>query len=299
MLIQRSNTYYYRWQIPGDIRFITLQHELIRSLHTSDKAIALERSLDLCKAVSKIKTTRKIYKLGNITYQELSNTIEGVWDNLTCGALSSNKALRPDRNTLVSAAWKAYREDKLLSKKWTNPKMIKERDGQLNDFIELLGSDLPLKAVTRQTARNITEAYQLYPAHRTRRYGDMPLTEIPKESPKVSINTVSQTITNLTGLFSWLEREEYTNSNPFKGINVKAEKKSYATYSEEDISELFNLTSALTRKNWQCWIPRVALFTGARQNEIAQLLVTDVIQDKPTGIWYLSINDREPKEGKI
>ena len=46
------------------------------------------------------------------------------------------------------------------------------------------------------------------------------------------------------------------------------------------------------------WVPLLALFTGAREGELCQLLVSDVYEDRETGIWLLDINDREGKKLK-
>jgi integrase len=48
------------------------------------------------------------------------------------------------------------------------------------------------------------------------------------------------------------------------------------------------------------WLPLLLLWTGARPEELAQLLVTDVVQDAATGLWLLRITDEEdhPHKGR-
>lgn len=44
------------------------------------------------------------------------------------------------------------------------------------------------------------------------------------------------------------------------------------------------------------WGTLLAVYTGARRNEIAGLLPDDVKQDEATGIWYLDITDEEESQ---
>ena len=51
------------------------------------------------------------------------------------------------------------------------------------------------------------------------------------------------------------------------------------------------------RKSYQFWTPIIALFTGMRQNEIAQLHLEDIRQDEE-GVWLIDVNDRGDKKVK-
>lgn len=47
------------------------------------------------------------------------------------------------------------------------------------------------------------------------------------------------------------------------------------------------------------WLPLIALFTGARREEILGLLASEVVQDPATGIWYFDIKDNELRKVKV
>lgn len=53
----------------------------------------------------------------------------------------------------------------------------------------------------------------------------------------------------------------------------------------------------LVKNKSNYWGALIAVYTGARRNEIAGLLPDDVKQDTATGIWYFDITDEE-EEGK-
>ncbi|MBL4753681.1 MAG: hypothetical protein JKY52_08850 [Flavobacteriales bacterium] len=129
-----------------------------------------------------------------------------------------------------------------------------------------------------------------------KKFGSTPLEDVPKSAQPLTPSSVNQRMTNLSEFFKWLVTEEYLLKNPFEGINVEANKKSYATYTNDDLKTLFNLDKKRISTSWQFWIPIIALFSGARQNEIAQLQVSDVIKDVDSGTWYFSINDNDVKK---
>ncbi len=70
-------------------------------------------------------------------------------------------------------------------------------------------------------------------------------------------------------------------------------------FSKSHLSQLFgsyiyseNLIKREKPKPFHFWMPFIALWTGARVNELAQLVTSDIKQDK--GIYYIDINDKEP-----
>nr|WP_256809034.1 site-specific integrase [Bradyrhizobium sp. Bra64] len=55
------------------------------------------------------------------------------------------------------------------------------------------------------------------------------------------------------------------------------------------MSELLNNTSGLVQLDYQKWGPLIALYSGARLNEIAQIHLTDIRQKE--GVWCFDLND--------
>lgn len=399
MLLKRSDTYYFRWQLPADLRPILGVSELIRSLHTNDKLTATSRAVKLKRSVDRIKRIRTCYKMKELNESTYHTLLEQLWRDadslgfeppetiddleflselvkadltffrqaamtetgnydtekesprewlktnlqrelndrgiteidesvfeklltdymdihihrtqkqldsldpnqykpklpafLQPKPTSSTPSNREGSSLLLSEAWRAFVNDKQLSKKWTRDKLIAEREAQFRDFLEVLEEDIPVSQVTRDTARTVLNGLIKFPVNRRKKYGATPLKDIPPTAQTLTSSSVNQRMTNISEFFKWLVTEDHILKNPFEGINVDANKKSYATYTNDDLTELFNLDKQRIMTPWQFWIPRVALYTGARQNEIAQLLKSDVIKDSDTGIYYFSINDND------
>ncbi len=103
-------------------------------------------------------------------------------------------------------------------------------------------------------------------------------------------------------LLDWCanERRKYISSNPASNDELKVRKgstSSYAIYTDDDLCRIFNhqdYVDAKLKRSWQFWTPLIAAYSGARQTEVAQLLVSDIVSVE--GVWVFSINDNG--EGK-
>src|SRR5207248_519882 len=90
--------------------------------------------------------------------------------------------------------------------------------------------------------------------------------------------------------------EGYLALNPAEGITAMSTKSNgedrRLPYSTEDLKAIFAVkrigTNGLTGANY--WLPWLALYTGARLEELGQLRITDV--RKEDGVRYLAIGAR-------
>ncbi|MBK6895673.1 MAG: site-specific integrase [Alphaproteobacteria bacterium] len=118
----------------------------------------------------------------------------------------------------------------------------------------------------------------------------------------ISNSSVNKYLSYFESLFEWAKRNSYISENPFKGIRIKAEKKKARRREMFDKNEVAKIIMGLSDDNLvknksNYWGALIAVYTGARRNEIAGLLPDDVKQDTATGIWYFDITDEE-EEGK-
>lgn len=194
--------------------------------------------------------------------------------------------------------WDSYVIDKIDSQKWKENAKLEERQAEFRDFVEIIGGDQDARNITKIVAKDVRSKLLKFPKNRRKLFGDTPLNEIPENAETISARTANERLGYIRSFFQYLENEEIVKSNPFKAVTIDATSNSYATYDKKDIKELFNLPPALINKSWQFWIPRVALLTGARQGEIAQLLVSDV-KKSDEGIWYFDINDEDAKKKSV
>lgn len=127
----------------------------------------------------------------------------------------------------------------------------------------------------------------------------------------ISVRTAEKYIERASGLFDFLLRPAHKKAsgiseNPFAGIsgNVSAAKNSdnapaaeKRAYRINELQALFDHTSYTRKKfktTYEYWLIPLALLTGARQNELCQLHLTDFVQQE--GIWCINITDEEEEK---
>jgi integrase len=110
---------------------------------------------------------------------------------------------------------------------------------------------------------------------------------------RVQPKTLNKHMDRLNGLGTWAVRMEYIPKNPFDGLRVPLPKRKASeerpSLTHAEVEKLLASVDLSDHRHW--WI-LLALYTGARPNELAQLHVTDIIEQD--GIWCLSINDSQP-----
>jgi len=110
--------------------------------------------------------------------------------------------------------------------------------------------------------------------------------------PPISAKTAKDTTVLIGEFLTWMETEGYPITGGLKGIlsSAKSPKKKDAKkrlpFSSDDLQRLF-LSEAYRKSSIkrasEYWIPLIALFTGARLGEIAQLHCSDIYEEQ--GVW--------------
>lgn len=113
----------------------------------------------------------------------------------------------------------------------------------------------------------------------------------------MSIVTVNDDLVMLSSFFKWCCKHGYIQSNVAEGLRLERSKKAKAerdTYSKEELEKIIaGLRDETLKKDcypWKFWIPIIAMYSGMRQGEIAQLYLADVKKDE-SGVWYFDINE--------
>lgn len=123
----------------------------------------------------------------------------------------------------------------------------------------------------------------------------------------LSHTTINQRMKRLARLWDWaIENQCYNGANPFVSKRLRLEEKprERGRYSSKDIKTIlssplftdedYQQSSKATKSWW--WLLLLALYTGARCGELAQLTVKDVFMED--GVWCISINDEDNKSVK-
>ena len=182
-------------------------------------------------------------------------------------------------------------------------------------FIQLHG-DLPVAEIRKSHAREFREALQLVPAPRLRR-GPLREATLPAlsdwgrkhpEAPKVSAGTINKQLGAVQAIAGWAHHngiipDDVPWADPVSkdargGRAVRAAPlSSRANCKRYSARRCLRLTSGpwVPRELAGVWLPLLALFTGARQAEIAGLQASNVQYENDTPLLYI-VADR--KAGK-
>jgi integrase len=130
--------------------------------------------------------------------------------------------------------------------------------------------------------------------------------DIPPEE-LLSATSINERMKRLSRLWQWAtEHEAYEGANPFTSRTLRLQEKprERGRYSSSDIQLIlssplyadrgFQASCGATKSWW--WLILLALYSGARCGELAQLTIDDI--QLREGVWCLSINDEGDKRVK-
>jgi len=190
-----------------------------------------------------------------------------------------------------------------LFDKWTAEKRgtlpettIKDFRVYIRRFIELHG-DLPLTLITKTHVREYKDAMLKLPSvirltHEYRGLTVPELLELAEQRPdleRLSARTVNDKALGAVGaVLSWGEDNGYLESNPARRVKVAqgVRNKAHVPYSVDDLNMIFSFpvfTEGERPKGGAGeaakWLPLLALFTGARLQELGRLQTEDVREE--------------------
>lgn len=188
-------------------------------------------------------------------------------------------------------------------------KTLEDKKRALDWFVEFVGPNHTLQNVTKDHIRNFRDALEKLPARFTIRpefKGKtlQQLAQVPG-AERIKPATALKLFTHVRVFFKEAEAEGLINEAPIGSINVsvkKALEQPRIPFQDEDLQRLFSSPvwtghapnrlhepgSVLTR-DAKYWMPLIALFSGLRLAEIAQLRLGDVLRTKK-GTWYFDVN---------
>ncbi|MBO9396136.1 site-specific integrase [Shimia sp. R9_2] len=179
-----------------------------------------------------------------------------------------------------------YMREKDRSQEWA-AKTRSEKTEALNLLAELTDSK-PLASLTKADAREIKDILQRMPKNRSKnpQTRGKPVRDIldMKGIETPTARTVNVYIGHYQSLLGWAKLNGYVEENVFDGLRLKLKnatsEPARKAFSEEQLSRLHHhLTinpDGLVKKPEHKWVTLVAMYTGARLNEVAQLDVSDV-----------------------
>ena len=168
--------------------------------------------------------------------------------------------------------------------------------------------DLRLGSIDKAKARDFRDALSRVRTRLPHDVSKLPLRELLKRNlehlPPAHANTINKSMNLLSAVVAHAMREGELDklpnyANPFKGMKLitderEAERREF--FDAADLRAIFStkVYSEGARPKGgggeaAFWLPLIALLSGARQNEIAQLRVDDLRHDAETGVWFFTI----------
>lgn len=205
---------------------------------------------------------------------------------------------------------------------WTDKATAMDIPKRLETFLAIVDNgETPLTfesfAVNRDAVRryhriltSIPVQYSKKEEYRGMDFDALAALNVPPER-RFARETLKNQFNTVKGFLSWAEEEGYLqrSSKPFKTVLTKlpetAKPSKRRAFTTAELKDLFapklfqRATAALDAKRpWKFWTPLLALFTGARLEELCQLELNDIRQDPDSGLWCIHITDQgDPEEG--
>lgn len=290
LTIQRRATgmLYLRKAVPEALREIIGKREFVRSLGTREMSVARKRALLLCLEVEEqLEAARNVHP---------QPAPLGAQTNARAASTDTRQAAPAEAPStpILSVCLESYLRERCLTAKtqelWR---------GAIKRFNELHG-DLPVSTITREHCRAFKEALLELPSFMPNTVRVLPLPQILElagdlPGPRLEGGSLNRYMAALTAVLTWCEHQGYIEANPSKRLKVnrKGRQQARLPFSLDELRRVFDIRLYPTRREpVRFWLPLLALWTGARLEELSQLRVADV---RLMGdIEYLQVTDEGP-----
>jgi len=213
------------------------------------------------------------------------------------------------KKNLLTKVINEYSTEKKNAGKWT-PKTEQENMACYRLFLAWAGQGIMVEDITAKLMREYKAALQQLPANmeKSPQYRGKTIKELLQMADQgqiptvMGIATINKNLNRVSTILAYAVKNGYINFNPAADMQVEQPKRDEElrdTLSQSDLHALFHspqYTQDTFKHPYQFWTPLLALFTGARQNELAQLYLDDLRQED--GVWVFDINGKLDKKLK-
>lgn len=190
-----------------------------------------------------------------------------------------------------------YRAEKVTEGSWTQK--TNDEHKALHELVSQILGNVDIASIGHKEARTFKEILLQLPSNMGKgRFAGKSVRQllgmnIP-DSARMHPRTVNEKIQRVSSLFGWAVRHGYATVNVFEGLKMRLQSKASeerAVFDADDLRAIFapeRFSPEKLRKPFMHWCPLLALFTGGRAQELAQLRVQDVFEAEP-GLWAIRI----------
>lgn len=209
---------------------------------------------------------------------------------------------RPPGITLFKLIDK-YCEHKISLGQWTGRGVVENRR-KFQPLRFILG-DVPVSTIDTDTAMYVLDCLRRLPMRLdAARFRDRPLGDLLdlEGEKRLSVKTINDRMADATGLFKYAVKNGHAPRNWFSEISLRdneGDDEKRLPFTVADLALIFAPETFLDHCGAQAsryWIPILALYTGARLEELSQLRMEDVYEIED--ILILDLNDKGSKRLK-
>lgn len=197
---------------------------------------------------------------------------------------------------------------------------IDERRNTVLRFSQFVGLARDPVSITRPEARAWRELLKEWPkyADQASEFAGQEFKQVLATNKRVgratiSVRTLNKYITDLSSFFDWLVREDHVEKNIFDGLSLEAPdvEQPNQSFSSRQLSHLFKSPlfvgcrgdddirgiaepGNVQIRDWRYWLPIIALYSGARMGEIAQLEIADIQKADGIDFFYFTNEGLDP-----
>jgi integrase len=317
-LTQRGRQYHLRVRVPSDLVSLIGRQEIQRSLRTDDPRLARSMARTLRATLDTAFGTLRHQRMLNLPADQLQSTLATLlMDQLPTTHLRRlPSGARPGATGDVSPARLSDLIQTFVSDRrngW-EPKTLLMHSAALRLFVEIVG-DRPIEDLTRDDCRAFRDTLAKLPPNMSKRFRGKSIAQVAalNEAPMAPKNA-NKNLAVISAFLNWARDERFIADNPAKGLRIAIRGRADSerdAFGPDDLRLLFERSplytgcasadrrdrpGSLIIRDARYWLPLIALYSGMRAEEIAQLEVADVQQIGE--IWVFDVNADEGKKLK-
>lgn len=310
-LMDRRGHFYFRIIIPADLIAVFHRREVVVSLQTKDLIEAKARCA-LC-----VQIMSQVFLSAYDNPHEANSALHDAIKSLPfkkdfprhrkAMQRFQDKREESENQAMLAYVLKSYTQECLDNR----PKTLAKKQATYDLWLDAFG-DMPIKDLGKAEAREFKQLLLKLPANLNKRYKGVSLHNINfaaiPHSQKLSIKSINHKIAHMLTFINWaIQNGHYEVANPFGGLalkdTVRTEEKRHS-FSEHQLKAIFNtpiykgclstkkhdrfVIGKVVVEDSYYWVPLIALYSGARMQEICQLYVQDIKLSED--IWYFDFN---------
>lgn len=202
----------------------------------------------------------------------------------------------------LSEAIKAFTAEKIRTKSWS----LHTQDlfGKIFVLLEAILGNCPVTQISSNSAQTVKHYLQKLPANanKVKAYKSKTVHELVKlEIPDcnlLNIKTINMRLCCYSDFMGWCVKNGHCTINPFNGMQLKDNREAKdlrLPFSDHDLKAIFASPQiSKPKKPYHKWLPYLAMYTGARINELCQLYLDDIVV--VDSVPAISITDKRPDQ---